>query len=223
LTPNDARRTSIDVSLREARGLYVLIDPEHTGGRDPELIARAALRGGCAALQLRAKQLGDGARLALAQKLRALAFAADVPFVMNDRVDLALLVGADGVHLGQDDLPLASARQLAPALVLGLSTHSPAQARAGARAGADLLGFGPVFDTRSKANPDPVVGLAALAEVVRSVNVPVIAIGGITIDTAADVLRAGARLGAVIGAVGEAEDPERAARTLHAALGGKPR
>lgn len=208
------------MSLREARGLYVLIDPEHTRGREPEAIARAALAGGCAVLQLRAKRLADGPRLALAERLCALARAVGVPFVMNDRADLALLVGADGLHLGQDDLPLAAARRLAPGLTLGLSTHSLAQAVEGARLGADLLGFGPVFPTRSKALAEPVVGLATLAEVVRSVSVPVIAIGGLTLANAAEVARTGVRLGAVIGAVGEADEPEQAARALHAALGG---
>jgi len=208
--------------LREARGLYVLIDPEHTRGREPEAVARAALAGGCAVLQLRAKRLADGARLALAERLCALAHAAGVPFVMNDRADLALLSGADGLHLGQDDLPLAAARRLAPGLTLGLSTHSLAQALAGARAGAELLGFGPVYPTRSKALAEPVVGLEALAAVVRGAGVPVIAIGGLTRDNAPEVARTGVRLGAVIGAVGEADDPEQAARALHAALGGRP-
>jgi len=208
------------MSLREARGLYVLIDPEHTRGREPEAIARAALAGGCAVLQLRSKHLADGARLALAERLCVLARAAGVPFVMNDRADLALLAGAEGLHLGQDDVPLPAARRLAPALTLSLSTHSLAQALEGARLGADLLGFGPVFPTRSKALAEPVVGLATLAEVVRSVSVPVIAIGGLTLSNAAEVARTGVRLGAVISAVGEADDPEQAARALHAALGG---
>ena len=206
-----------------SRGLYVLIDPEHTRGRDPAQVARAALAGGCAVLQLRAKRLPDAARLALAGQLRALAHAAGIPFVVNDRVDLALLTDADGVHLGQDDLPPALARRLAPRLSIGLSTHSLAQALEGARAGAALLGFGPVFDTRSKERPDPTVGLAALAEVVRRVELPVVAIGGIQLANAAAVAATGARFGAVIGAVGETDDPESAARALHAALGGRAR
>jgi thiamine-phosphate pyrophosphorylase len=210
------------MSLPEARGLYVLIDPEHTRGRAPEAIARAALAGGCAVLQLRAKRLPDAARLALAERLCALAHAAGVPFVMNDRADLALLSSADGLHLGQDDLPLPAVRRLAPKLTLSLSTHSLAQALEGARAGAELLGFGPIFPTRSKTLPEAVVGLAALAEVVRAVRVPVIAIGGITLETAREVAATGAQLGAVISAVGEADDPEQAARALHAALGGRP-
>jgi thiamine-phosphate pyrophosphorylase len=211
------------MDLVSARGLYVLVDPEHTRGRDPAQIARAALAGGCAVLQLRAKHLPDASRLSLARELCALARAAGVPFVVNDRVDLALLAGADGVHLGQDDIPPSQARTLAPRLAIGLSTHSLAQAIAGTRSGADLLGFGPVFETRSKERPDPVVGVDTLAAVVRSVNLPVVAIGGICLDNASAVAATGARLAAVIGAVGEADDPEAAARALHAALGGVAR
>jgi thiamine-phosphate pyrophosphorylase len=211
------------MDLASARGLYVLVDPEHTRSRDPVQIARAALAGGCAVLQLRAKHLPDASRLFLARELRALAHAAGVPFVVNDRVDLALLVGADGVHLGQDDVLPAEARTLAPRLAIGLSTHSLAQAVAGAHSGADLLGFGPVFETRSKERPDPVVGLDTLAAVVRSVGLPVVAIGGIRLDNASAVAATGARLAAVIGAVGEADDPEAAARALHTAIGGVAR
>jgi thiamine-phosphate diphosphorylase len=211
------------MDLACARGLYVLVDPEHTRGRDPVQIAQAALAGGCAALQLRAKRLPDAARLALARELCALARAAGIPFVVNDRIDLGLLAQADGVHLGQDDVSPADARALAPRLAIGLSTHSLAQALAGDRSGADLLGFGPVFETRSKERPDPTVGLEMLATVVRSVHRPVVAIGGIHLGNAAGVAATGARLAAVIGAVGEADDPEAASRALHAMLGGDRR
>ncbi|MET0341172.1 MAG: thiamine phosphate synthase [Polyangiales bacterium] len=204
------------------KGLYVIVDPEHCAGRDPERIAEAALRGGCAALQLRAKQLSDRARLALARALASRSRAAGVPFWMNDRLDLALLCGADGAHLGQDDVALADARTLFPR-ALGLSTHDLAQARAAAHAGADLIGFGPVFPTASKRNPDPVVGLDRLRDVCAAVQVPVVAIGGITHAHAAEVARAGATYAAVIGAVCGAVDPEAAARTLHGALlGARP-
>ena len=103
--------------------------------------------------------------------------AAGVPFCVNDRLDVALAVGADVVHLGQDDLPLADAQRVRaaagrPDMLIGFSTHNPAQAAAAAAAGADYIGFGPVFGTRSKANPDPTVGLDALAEVCRAVACP---------------------------------------------------
>ena len=106
-----------------------------------------------------------------------------MPFIVNDRLDVALAVGADGVHLGQDDLPLAAARALVPAgFVIGVSTHDEAQARAAVDGGADYLGFGPCFARTSKRNPDPVVGLERLAQVSR-LGAPVVAIGGITLET----------------------------------------
>jgi thiamine-phosphate pyrophosphorylase len=147
----------------------------------------------------------------------------DVPFVVNDRVDVALLVQADAVHLGQDDLELADARRIADGLgrklLVGVSTHDLAQASAAARAGADYLGFGPVFATTTKENPDPVRGLAALAEAVRAAApVPVVAIGGVTMANAALVARAGAAAACAIGAVNSAADPEAAARAIAAAF-----
>jgi thiamine-phosphate pyrophosphorylase len=136
-----------------------------------------------------------------------------VAFIVNDRLDVALAAGADGVHLGQDDLPLAAARRVAPAgFVIGVSTHNLAQARAAVAGGADYLGFGPCFATATKENPDPVVGLDALAEVCR-LPAPVVAIGGITLDTVGAVARAGAAAAAIIGAVNAADDVTAAART----------
>jgi len=200
------------------KGLYAIIDPEHCLGRDPLRVADAVLRGGCAALQLRAKLLADRPRLALARALAARCRAASVPFWMNDRIDLALLSEADGVHLGQDDLALSDARALWRMRALGRSTHTLAQARAAEREGADVIGFGPIFTTTSKRNPDPSVGLAGLREVCTAVRCPVVAIGGITLAHAAELVGAGASYIAVIGAVCGADDPESAARALHAAL-----
>lgn len=199
-------------------GLYAIIDPEHCRGRDPLWVADEVLRGGCAALQLRAKQLPDRARLGLARALATRCRAAGVPFWINDRVDLALLVDADGVHLGQDDLPLADARALWPNKRLGLSTHDLTQAEAAVAQGADLIGFGPIFPTSSKQNPDPCVGLEGLAAVCQRVRCPVIGIGGITAAHAAAVAEAGAAYAAVIGAVCAAHDPCEAAQILHRAL-----
>ena len=149
--------------------------------------------------------------------------AAGVPFCVNDRLDVALAVGADVVHLGQDDLPLADAQRVRaaagrPDMLIGFSTHNPAQAAAAAAAGADYIGFGPVFGTRSKANPDPTVGLDALAEVCRAVAVPVVAIGGITLDAVPAVARAGASAAALIAAIDGAPDPHAAGRAVAAAF-----
>ena len=200
------------------RGLYAIIDPEHCDGRDAVWVAQEVLLGGCAALQLRAKGLSDQARLALARTLAALCATHRVPFWMNDRVDLALLSGAAGVHLGQEDVSLADARRLFVHGQLGLSTHNVEQAESAVTAGADVIGFGPIFATSSKLRPDPCVGLDGLREVCRQVQCPVIAIGGINLTHARAIAHSGAAYAAVIGAVCTARDPREAARALHFAL-----
>jgi len=204
------------------RGYYAIVDarPEMLGDLDALLAhAERLVAAGPCCLQLRAKGADGAAMLAAALRLRDLCRAAGVPFCVNDRLDVALAVGADVVHLGQDDLPLADAlrvRALAKAdgLLVGFSTHNRAQALAAAAGGADYLGFGPVFATGSKINPDPVVGLEALAEVCGAVKIPVVAIGGIGLDAVPAVVRAGAAAAAVIGAVNGAADPEAAARVV---------
>lgn len=206
------------------RGLYAIVDPAACHGRDPEVVAAAILRGGCAILQLRDKTSADRERLALARRIEARCRRVGVAFVVNDRPDLAVLVGADGLHLGQDDLPLAEARRVVgSACVLGRSTHDEAQAAAAIAEGADLVAFGPVHPTASKARPDPVVGLERLERICAASAAPVVAIGGITADNAVAVRAAGARWGAVIGALCGADDPEAAARALHAVLSGSER
>lgn len=195
-------------------GLYAIVDPDRCRGRDPRLLAEAILAAGCALLQLRSKGLSDAERLALGRELARRCERASVPFVMNDRVDLALLSGAVAAHLGQDDLPIPEARRLAPTLTLGLSTHDEAQAREAVRMGADYIGFGPIFPTTSKANPDPVVGLDRLAAVCRETPLPVVAIGGITVERTEAVAQAGAAFVAVISAITEADDPGSAAAAI---------
>src|SRR5512138_150238 len=177
------------------RGYYAILDATPELLADELALAARAERLLAAApccLQLRAKAAGARALESAARLLVPLCRACGVPFCVNDRLDVALAVGADVVHLGQDDLPLADARRVRaaagrPDLRIGFSTHNPAQALAAAGAGADYIGFGPVFGTRSKANPDPTVGLAALADVCRAVSVPVVAIGGITLDAVPSV------------------------------------
>ena len=202
------------------KGLYVIVDPEHCGLRDPRWVAEQALAGGCALLQLRAKSLADAPRLELARALRASCRAAGVPFWMNDRLDLALLVEADGLHLGQDDLPLTEARKLWGSRPIGRSTHSLAQALQAEQEGADVIGFGPVFDTQSKQSPSPTVGLAGLRETCARVACPVVAIGGIEQAHAGAVREAGASYAAVIRAVCGSPDPAGATRELQQALVG---
>jgi thiamine-phosphate pyrophosphorylase len=195
-------------------GFYAIIDPAHCGGRSPVDVAQQVLSGGAAVLQLRMKTGTDRERVQLARALRELTRAARVPFVMNDRADLALLVDADGLHLGQDDLSIADARRLLGARQLGVSTHDLPQALAAERDGADLIGFGPVFDTQTKERPDPTVGLATLAEVCRTVRVPVVAIGGLTAERAVLAYDAGATWVAAISAVTAAADVAASTRAF---------
>jgi thiamine-phosphate pyrophosphorylase len=206
------------------RGYYAILDmtTELAGdGGALEARARQRLAAGPCCLQLRAKTATARALEAAARRLLPLCRAAGVPFCVNDRLDVALAVGADVVHLGQDDLPLADARRVRelagrPDLLIGFSTHDRAQAIAAAGAGADYIGFGPVFGTRSKANPDPTVGLDALAEICRAVAVPVVAIGGIALTAVPAVARAGAAAAAIIAAIDAAPDPSAAGRAVAA-------
>lgn len=202
----------------EWRGFYAIVDPDVCAG-PPLEVASALLRGGCAVLQLRHKTRDDRATLALARALGARCRAAGVPFVMNDRLDLALLADADGLHLGQQDLPLDEVRRFFPGPI-GVSTHDLDQLAAALRAGADLVGFGPVFATMTKENPDPIVGLEELARACRISSVPVVAIGGVDLARAEACREAGASLVAAIGATCAAARPEEVARALHRAAGG---
>jgi thiamine-phosphate pyrophosphorylase len=210
----------------ELRGFYAILDAPPSWLDDTEALERRArqlLAAQPCCLQLRAKDASARALAAGARPLVRLCRAAGVPFCVNDRLDVALSVGADVVHLGQDDLPLADALRVRaeagrPDLTIGFSTHDRAQALAAAAGGADYLGFGPVFATGSKANPDPVVGLAQLAEVCASVQVPVVAIGGITLDAVRSVARAGASAAALIAAISTASDPTAAGLQIRAAF-----
>ena len=140
-------------------------------------------------------------------------------FIVNDRVDVAKAVGADGVHLGQEDLPLADARKiLGPNKLIGISTHTLAQAIEAEADGADYIGFGPIFQTATKANPDSVVGVAGLREIRAKVRIPVVAIGGINARNVSEIVAAGAACCAVVSAVLSASDPGKAIAELVKAI-----
>jgi thiamine-phosphate pyrophosphorylase len=182
-------------------------------------LARSLLDGGARVLQVRMKGGSASAMLAVLDELRPLALARGATLFLNDRLDVALAGGADGVHLGQQDLPLAAARRIAPELVIGISTHSEGEAEKAVEGGADYLGFGPVFATSSKERPDPVVGLARLRDACGRSRVPVVAIGGILPEQAAEVAAAGAAAAAIIGGVSRAADPAAAAQRVSRAFG----
>ncbi len=200
--------------FRFADPLYPIVDADSTA--DVVALARAVIAGGARLLQLRAKHASTGELIALARAVRNVTTRAGTALIINDRADVARLVGAAGVHLGQDDLPPAAARaQLGPGAIIGFSTHTLAQVDAVLDAGAiDYLAFGPIYATRSKRNPDPAQGLDTLAAVRVRCALPLVAIGGIDASTIGAVRNAGADAVAVIGALAGARDPAAAMRAL---------
>lgn len=194
-----------------------ITDPGATGGL--VAAAAAALEGGATSIQLRSKSASASELHADATKLATLAKGSDALLIVNDRLDVALAAGAHGVHLGDDDLPLAEARRVAPPrFVIGKSVDTVVEAREAQAQGADYLGAGPVYRTGSKADTGPVMGISLLREICAAVSIPVVGIGGITVDGAADVVRAGAAGVAVIGSIMFAADPEEATRRLNGVL-----
>lgn len=182
-------------------------------------ICRAALDGGITTIQLRAKSWTDQQLLDAALELGPLCRAAGALFIVNDRVDIALASGAGGVHLGVDDLPVAVARRLlGPDAVIGYSPESDDDRQRAEVAGADYLGVGPVYGTGTKPDAGKAIGLDGLRRVVSATSLPVIGIGGITIERAAEVVSTGAVGVAVVGAVFLADDPAAAANRLREAL-----
>ena len=195
------------------RGFYAVLD------RDDEVLARALLASGARVLQLRIKSeppATAGQLVRAGTMARRVCSELGAALVINDRIDVALAVGADGVHLGQTDLPLVVARKLVGTrLWIGVSTHDLAQVRAACEGGADYLGFGPVFATATKKTPDPVQGVAGLRAAVDAAGtVPVVAIGGITAAQAREVYGAGAAAICAISAVTGAADVTAAARNF---------
>lgn len=205
--------------LAEALRLIVITDDGMVAargdGRTLRDVVHDALAGGCRAIQLRmkgasAREMADAARALLPS-----VHARDALLFVNDRADVAAAVGADGVHLGPDDVPVAAIRRaFGSDLLLGYSTDDPAVARSAERDGADYLGCGAVFGTTSKDVGDEAIGIGGLEAVVDAVDIPVVGIGGITPDRAPTVFGTGAAGVAVIGAVMSAEDPGAAARTI---------
>lgn len=194
--------------------LCVILDREAARERDLGQILEAVIAGGCRMVQLREKEWTTRRLLPLAERLRQRAQEAAVTFIVNDRLDLALAIGADGLHVGQDDLPAPVARKLLPVgMILGVSTHSAAQARQAQADGADYVAVGSIYPTVTK-EAFELVGLELIRRVRPLVTVPLIAIGGITAVNAAEVIRAGADGIAVISAVLGAPDPLAASRAL---------
>ena len=186
--------------------LYAILDPEQTQGRAAEDVLRELLAGGAAILQLRVKTMTPRDFLELARFARAETRVHGCKLIINDRVDVALACDADGVHLGQDDLPLAAGRKLVGQKIVGISTHDIEQAREAERNGADYIGFGPMFGTTTKNTGYAARGVEMLRQIRAAVKMPIVAIGGINEQNVTQVWQAGADSAAIISDILGADD-----------------
>jgi thiamine-phosphate pyrophosphorylase len=201
------------------RGLYCITDPALARGRSHIEQARLCLEGGARVIQMRDKSSPREVLLPVARRIAALCRERDVPFVVNDDPTLAVEAGADGVHVGQDDMPPAEARRIVgPGRLIGLSTHTRAQLLAAQRLPVDYVGFGPIFATHSKDSPYAPLGPSELAWALKTATLPVVPIGGIGPDTLASLAAVGATRAAVISAAVGADDIAAAVRALSCLL-----
>jgi thiamine-phosphate pyrophosphorylase len=198
--------------------LYVVITEAFCAGRASLDVLDACLSAGVRLIQFREKHLDGGALYAQAAAFRARTAAVDALLIIDDRVDIALAVGADGVHLGQSDLPLAVARRIAPELLLGSSSHNLEEALGAQEQGADYVNIGPIFATQTKDVPTGVVGPAMIDVISPHLHIPFTVMGGIKLHNVGEVLARGARHPAVVTAVTVAEDPAAAAAALRARI-----
>ena len=195
--------------------LYLVTDRGLSRGRATAEIVREAVAGGATCVQLREKHGSSREFLEEAQAVQAVLRGTGVPLIINDRVDIALAIGAEGVHLGQQDLPIAAARRLGPpGWLIGISAESLEDAVQAEEEGADYIGVSPVFATPTKADTAPPLGLEGLRAIRAAVKIPLVAIGGMHAGNARDVIRAGADWLAVVSAIVAADSPREAARAL---------
>ncbi len=203
----------------QALRLYLVTDSELSLGRPLAEVVEAAVRGGVSCVQLREKRLDTRAFVAQARALRALLSACRIPLVINDRIDVALACGADGVHLGQGDMPVEDARRLLPPEVfIGWSVETPQDVQRAQGLPVDYLGVSPVFATPTKTDTARPWGLEGLRAARAATRLPLVAIGGIHAGNATEVLRHGADGLAVVSAICAAADPQAAAADLSACL-----
>ncbi len=213
-------RGSIEVAREEPRPffdltLYLVAGSEDCAGRDLEEVIVAAVRGGVTLVQLREKAMPHDAIVEAARRLKARLRPAGVPLIINDHLDVALAAEADGLHLGQEDLDAAAAREaLGPGKILGLSAGDADEAKRVDPTLADYAGIGPAYATGSKADAGAAIGLAGLRDLRHRLDLPVVAIGGINETNAAEVMTCGVQGVAVVSAICAAADPEAAARAI---------
>jgi thiamine-phosphate pyrophosphorylase len=206
-------------SLLQRLVLHVLTDREWSRGRDILEVVNAAIDGGATVIQLRDKTASTRTLIEEGLALRELTRKRGALFIVNDRIDVALAVEADGAHVGQDDMPATLARKMLGAdRILGVSAGNLEEAAEAVKAGADYLGVGPIYPTRGKVDAGPATGEHLLTELAKRYTIPLVAIGGITAQNAGAVIRAGAHGIAVITAVVNAEDITAAARELRLAV-----
>ena len=198
--------------------LYLVTDASLSRNRTHTQVVEAAIRGGVTAVQYREKSANTRQMIDEARALRQLCRAAGVPFIVNDRIDVALAVDADGVHVGQDDMPVAMARRLiGNSRILGVSAGNVDEARRAEEQGANYIGASPIFATATKPDAPPAIGVEGLRKMTRVVSIPVVAIGGMNVENVSSVIAAGASGVAVVSAIVGAEDVEAAARSIRAA------
>jgi thiamine-phosphate pyrophosphorylase len=211
----------VKVKLDEIR-LYLITDDRRSGGRPVEEVVSAAVMGGVRLAQYRPDMLPDEEFLSNARALRRIAARAGCALLINDRADIALLSGADGVHLGRGDISIPDARELlGPGRIIGYSAHEPDEAAAAQAAGADFITYSPIFPTTSNSKPREPVGIGKLREMMEKmkIRIPVFPLGGIGLEQAGLLVAAGIRRAAVVAAISGAPDMEQAARSLISAMG----
>lgn len=199
---------------KKLRGVYLITDTHIQQHFSHEELARQAVQAGVRMIQFRDKEIPAGEALTHVQALAEETAGSDTVFIVNDRPDLALAGGADGVHLGQNDLPIPVARRLLGGMVIGGTSSTVEEAVQVEREGADYVALGHIFKTRTKLKPYAPRGLDILKQVSRAVSIPVVAIGGIALENAPRVIEAGADLIAVSSAICKADNPEEAAAKL---------
>lgn len=202
-------------SLQINYSLYLVTDRNLSLGRPIEDVVLAAVRGGVTCVQLREKECSAGEFLDLALRLKSELNRRGVPLIINDRLDVALAADADGVHLGQSDIPLQMAKRIsAGRLLIGISASSVEEAIKAESGGADYVGISPVFSTPTKTDTADPQGLDGIRKIRQAVKIPIVGIGGLNASNAGQVIRSGADGVAVVSAIVSAPDPEKAARAL---------
>jgi len=195
-------------------GLYLVTAQKLSRGRTTKAIVRAALTGGVRLIQLREKDMPLLEFVELAKEIRAMTMKVKALLIINDRLDVALAVNADGVHLGLDDLPVTCARKIGKNMIIGASTHSLREALAAQDAGASYINIGPLFPTKTKSWSGKFIGIEKMKQIAQKIKIPFTVMGGIKAEHIPDLVRAGAKTIAVVTAVTAARNPRAAARHL---------